>query len=117
MQIEIVPQKDGSWNWQRREDSKITDSGAGYESRSEALTAGREAAGSEKIWVKRSSAPSEEEEYLSSPNARVVLLDLEGNEVGELDAAPSTTSVTPIQVTLAPAEEASEGAEPGEGEG
>lgn len=106
MQIEIVPQSDGTWKWQRIEDdASISAEGEGFDDRAGALAAGREEAGSEQVLVKRSSGS--EEQYLTAPTARVVLLNLDGKEVGELDP-PAGTSSAPIQVTLNPVGESSQ---------
>lgn len=107
-QVEILPKGD-EWNWQERLDSgRIGEKGEGYETRREAIDAGREAAGAERIEVKRGGSDVAES-YLTSTTTRVVLLKRDGSEHGELnppvgEGGPGQT----VQVNLTPATEASE---------
>lgn len=107
-QLEVLP-KGSNWNWQERLGSgRIGDKGEGYETRAEAIEAAREAAGAERIEVRRGGS-SEAETYLTSTTTRVVLLRRDGSEVGELNppVGPGGPGQT-VQVSLTPAVENSE---------
>lgn len=108
-QVEILPKGDG-WNWQERLGSgRVGEKGEGYETRGEAIEAGREAAGAERIEVKRGGS-ADAESYLTSTTTRVVLMKRDGSEHGELNPAVGEGGPgQSVHVNLNPATEASEG--------
>lgn len=100
MQINIAPDKVGKWGWKCIGDGEATDGQGGFETRGEAIAAGRANGGAEEITVTRSGGVSET--HFTPPTCRVVLLRLDGSEVGELDAAPGDGAVGQ-RITLTPA--------------
>jgi hypothetical protein len=106
--IEIQPSAKGTkWNWRRPEDERGQKAGRGpgFDNRRDAIEQGRLAAGAEVVTVQRSSGATET--YLTPALERVVLLRLDGSEVGELDPPPGEGG--PVQqITLEPAAELGE---------
>lgn len=101
MQINVAPDKDATWKYERvDEDGSASEGESGFADRGECIAAARTAGGAEEVKVTRGE--NEPEIYTTPPTCRVVLLREDGTEVGELDAAPGEGEVGQ-RITLTPA--------------
>ena len=100
-QIEVVPNKDGTWNWRSRSGGKIVEKGKGYENRADAIAAAREGRG-DATFTLTDDAGNVVGTTRASAGPRIVLLRLDGSEYGELD--PPASGGTQAQlVSITPA--------------
>jgi hypothetical protein len=107
-QIEVFPQDDGRWNWQKRIDGDVQETGNGYQDRSSAIEAARAGRGDEVLNLVRDDGSVAGTTRVSrGEGLRVVLLRADGSEYGELDPAGSP-SPTATLLTLTPAGTTSE---------
>jgi hypothetical protein len=98
-EIRIKPTEDGRWNWHRAEGDDVTGRGPGFDVRSACIEAARTEGGAERVTVTRASGLKED--LITPARCRIVLLRLDGSEVGELDPPPGDGSA-PVSVTLTP---------------
>jgi hypothetical protein len=98
-EIRIKPTEDGRWNWHRSEDDEVIGEGPGFDVRAACIEAARTEGGAEKISVTRESGLVED--LITPARCRIVLLRIDGSEVGELDPPPGDGSA-PVTVTLTP---------------